>query len=79
MERGQRGGTKAAFVFENELGKQNRSSTTVPLTLQVLKPTMPLHDIPGGSGAGEGPAKSSTGGTCTFTEQTRLVSCLTLV
>ena len=23
-----------------------RPSTTVPLTLQVLKPTMPLHDLP---------------------------------
>jgi hypothetical protein len=55
------------------------SSTTVPLTVQLVKLTMPLHDLPGGSGAGEGLAKSSTGKTCTFWEQARLVSCLTLV
>jgi hypothetical protein len=55
------------------------SSTTVPLTVQLVKLTMPLHDLPGGSGAGESLAKSSTGKTCTFWEQARLVSCLTLV
>jgi len=55
------------------------SSTTVLLTLQVLKPTMPLHDLPGDSDTGESLAKSSTEGTCTFWEQARLVGCLTLV
>jgi len=55
------------------------SSTTVLLTVQLVKLTMPLHDLPGGSGAGESLAKSSTGKTCTFWEQARPVSCLTLV
>ena len=79
-------GTRAArwkrscnSCLRTSLGTRPMSSTTVPLTLQVLKPTMPLHDIPGGSGAGESPAKSSTGGTCTFSEQARLASSLTLV
>jgi len=55
------------------------SSTTVPLTIQVLKPTMPLHDLLGGSDAGESLTKRSIEGTCTFWEQIRPVSCLTLV
>ena len=55
------------------------SSTTVPLTMQVLKPTMPLHDLPGGSGPGESLAKSSSGKACTFSVQARLVSSLTLL
>ncbi len=55
------------------------SSTTVPLTIQVLKPTMPLYDLLGGSHAGESLAKRSIEGTCTFSEQARLVSGLTLV
>ena len=55
------------------------SSTTVLLTLQVLKPTMPLHDLLGDSDAGESLAKESIEGTCTFSEQARLVSGLTLV
>jgi hypothetical protein len=55
------------------------SSTTVPLTMQTLKPTMPLHDLPGGSEPGESLAKSSSGKTCTFSVQARLVSSLTLV
>jgi hypothetical protein len=42
------------------------SSTTVPLTVQVLKPTMPLYDLLGGSEAGENLAKSSIEETCTF-------------
>ena len=60
-------------------GRGHMSSTTVLLTVQLVKLTMPLHDLPGGSGAGESLAKSSTGKTCTFWEQARLASCLTLV
>jgi hypothetical protein len=60
-------------------GRGHMSSTTVLLTVQLVKLTMPLHDLPGGSGTGEGLAKSSTGKTCTFCEQARPVSCLTLV
>jgi hypothetical protein len=55
------------------------SSTTVLLTMQVLKPTMPLHDLPGGSAPGESLAKRSSGKACTFSVQARLVSCLTLL
>jgi hypothetical protein len=33
------------------------SSTTVPLTIQVLKPTMPLHDLLGGSDARRNPGE----------------------
>jgi hypothetical protein len=38
------------------------SSTTVPLTPQVLKPTLPLHDLPGGHDVGESLTKRSMGG-----------------
>ena len=55
------------------------SSTTVPLTVQVLKPTMPLHDLTGDSDPGESLAKSSIRKACTFSVQARLVSSLTLV
>jgi hypothetical protein len=40
--------SQSACVFATAFkGRQNggMSSTTVPLTLQLLKPTMPLHDL----------------------------------
>ncbi len=42
------------------------SSTTVPLTVQVLKLTMPLHDLPGGSGAGRKPDEEFNRGDVYF-------------
>jgi len=42
------------------------SSTTVPLTLQLLKLTMPLHDSSGSFPSGESPTKRLTGGTVFF-------------
>jgi hypothetical protein len=55
------------------------SSTTVPLTPQVLKPTLPLHDLPGGHDVGESLTKRSMGETVHVSEQARSASYLTLV
>jgi hypothetical protein len=76
--RADRAGTPLRAAASRKCGG-HMSSTTVPLTVQVLKLTMPLHDLPGGSGAGESLAKRSTRETCTVSEQAHLVSCLTLV
>jgi hypothetical protein len=42
------------------------SSTPVLLTVQLLLPRMPLHELSGGSHQGESPTKGSTWDGCTF-------------
>jgi hypothetical protein len=54
-------------------------STTVPLTVQVLKPTMPLHDLPWWLRRRRKPSEELNLGEVYFWKQALGVSHLTLV
>jgi hypothetical protein len=56
-----------------------RTSTAVPLTLQLLKPTLPLHDLPRWLRRRRKPDEEINRGEVYFSGQALVVSCLTLV
>ena len=67
----------ASFLTLSKLRSPRRISTTVPLTLHVLKPILAPLCSDGPVSASESLAKGRDGYVCTYTEQVRIASYLT--